>query len=108
MKIGNVEIYGIIYKIKNQINGKIYIGQTIHGFNRRYKNNLEEYTKNIHLKNSIDKYGILAFIKLLILLSVELNQILKNKYGLVFIGHMMKNLAIIKQKVEGHQSLQKK
>ena len=58
MKIGNVEIYGIIYKIKNQINGKIYIGQTIHGFNRRYKNNLEEYTKNIHLKNSIDKYGI--------------------------------------------------
>lgn len=61
MKIGNVEIYGIIYKIKNQINGKIYIGQTIHGFNRRYKNNLEGYTSNTHLKNSITNYGINNF-----------------------------------------------
>lgn len=61
MKIGNVKVYGIIYKITNLINGKIYIGQTIHGFNRRYKNNLEVYTKNSHLKNSIKKYGINKF-----------------------------------------------
>lgn len=58
MKIGNLKVYGIIYKITNLMNGKIYIGQTIHGFNRRYKNNLEVYTKNSHLKSSIKKYGI--------------------------------------------------
>ena len=32
MKIGNLKIYGIIYKIQNKINNKVYIGQTISGF----------------------------------------------------------------------------
>ena len=55
-----LEVYGIIYKITNKINGKVYIGQTIQngGFNRRYRNNLEKNTHNEHLKNSIKKYGI--------------------------------------------------
>lgn len=50
-------IYGQIYAIKNKINNKVYIGQTIR------RNVLERYngsirnTHNIHLKNSIDKYG---------------------------------------------------
>lgn len=61
MKIGNIEIYGVIYKIKNNINNKIYIGQTVDGFDKRYKNNLYKYTHNSHLKNSIDKYGIKNF-----------------------------------------------
>ena len=38
MYIGNVEVYGIIYDIRNKINNKHYIGQTIrnNGFNGRY------------------------------------------------------------------------
>ena len=39
MKIGNLEVYGVIYKVINNINGKIYIGQTSmeKGFNDRYQ-----------------------------------------------------------------------
>lgn len=57
------EIYGIIYLIRNNINNKIYIGQTIKkgGFDERYGNNLRDYTHNEHLRNSIDKYGIENF-----------------------------------------------
>ena len=51
MKIGNLEVYGVIYKITNKINRKIYIGQTIEGFKKRYKNNLKKYTHNIYGEN---------------------------------------------------------
>lgn len=76
MKIGNIECYGIIYKITNTINGKVYIGQTINEFNRRYfyKGNGIERVYNYHkrfkernlkyneyLLNSIKKYGFDAF-----------------------------------------------
>ncbi len=76
MKIGNSEVYGIIYKIKNTINNKIYIGQTINGFNTRYSYdgigiervyNYHKYNKknnrsyNSHLLNSINKYGFESF-----------------------------------------------
>ena len=73
--------YGIIYTIRNKINGKIYIGQTAQkgGFNRRYhvgakdKEGIERvynnymYNKehngsyNSHLLNAIEKYGFEAF-----------------------------------------------
>lgn len=33
----NKKYYGIIYKIENLINGKIYIGQTVQGFKKRYE-----------------------------------------------------------------------
>jgi hypothetical protein len=72
------KIYGIIYKIKNIINNKVYIGQTIkkNGFKGRYKhkgegiervhNTLEaskHYNEpfNKHLYFSIKKYGFDAF-----------------------------------------------
>ena len=76
MKIGNVEIYGIIYKITNKINKKCYIGQSIYKFNERYPrsgNGIERVYKlhlslkqrglkyNTHLLNSIEKYGFEAF-----------------------------------------------
>lgn len=39
MKLGKLEVYGVIYKITNTINNKVYIGQTTQnkGFDRRYK-----------------------------------------------------------------------
>lgn len=73
MKIGNIEVYGIIYKITNKVNGKVYIGQTVKGFNKRYGYNgigIERVYKhhkrrkencNQHLLRSIEKYGVDAF-----------------------------------------------
>lgn len=78
MKVGNLEVYGVIYKITNIINGKVYIGQTIVGFNERYnragigiervynyyncrrnsiKNKGRKISCNYHLLKSIEKYG---------------------------------------------------
>lgn len=72
------EKYGIIYIIKNKVNNKLYIGQTIEkrGFKGRYKfkgegiervYNEYQYCKlhdknyNEHLLKSINKYGFEAF-----------------------------------------------
>ena len=75
MKIGNLEVYGVIYKITNKINGKVYIGQTADdkGFDGRYSrkgkdiervynkllglnNNGWKYNK--HLFDALNKYGL--------------------------------------------------
>lgn len=55
------EIYGVIYLIRNEINSKVYIGQTVRSFDERYYNNVAKYTKNEHLRRSIEKYGIENF-----------------------------------------------
>lgn len=75
----NIEVFGIIYKIANTKNGKVYIGQTKdkYGFNGRYNSKgigierVYNYHKrckfygkkdcNAHLLNSIEKYGFEAF-----------------------------------------------
>ena len=74
----NKKIYGIIYVIKNKVNNKLYIGQTNKekGFNGRYTNRGEGIERvynshlsnknndryyNVHLLNSIEKYGFNAF-----------------------------------------------
>lgn len=77
MKIGNLEIYGVIYKLVNKKNKKVYIGQTTMGFEKRYsymgeydiervykfhkynKDNNKYY--NCHLLSSIEKYGFNNF-----------------------------------------------
>ena len=76
MKIGNIECYGVIYKITNIINNKCYIGQTTKGFNRRYcyhgkgiervykfhkKCKKDGLSYNECLLGSIEKYGFDAF-----------------------------------------------
>lgn len=53
--------YGVIYKIINKINGKIYIGQTKNSFKIRYKYNFEKYTTNYLIKKDLKKYGIENF-----------------------------------------------
>lgn len=62
MKIGNLEVYGIIYKIENKINNKVYIGQTTLTFKERYRGGkwwLQSHNK--HLKSSAEKYGYKKF-----------------------------------------------
>lgn len=69
-------IYGTIYEIKNNINYKSYIGQTIQEFDKRYdyggvdvervynyhKSHKEQgYYYNEHLLNAFNKYGIKNF-----------------------------------------------
>lgn len=52
------ERYGIIYKITNTINGKVYIGQTTNTFNKRYTGGRWwNYTTNKHLISSVNMYG---------------------------------------------------
>ena len=73
------KIHGIIYMIRNKINNKIYIGQTVNkrgfkgrysyegvGIERVYLSNKNLYEKgysgyNMHLIKSIEKYGFDAF-----------------------------------------------
>jgi group I intron endonuclease len=58
-------VYGLIYKITNTINNKIYIGQTTRSLNKRkseYKKALlKESFYNDHLYNSFMKYGFENF-----------------------------------------------
>lgn len=53
--------YGVVYKITNVVNEKVYIGVTTRTFNERYKGNLTRATHNEHLRSSIKKYGIESF-----------------------------------------------
>ena len=59
-KLDGDPIYGYIYCIQNRLNGKIYFGQTINNFKRRYSKGISK-THNQHLSNSISKYGIENF-----------------------------------------------
>lgn len=58
----NKEVHGIIYLIRNEINKKMYIGQTTlkGGFDERYYGDIS-HTHNEHLKRSIKKYGVENF-----------------------------------------------
>lgn len=71
-----MEVYGYIYKITNTVNGKVYIGQTINGFRKRYEHRGDGVERvyrshlaskrggrnyNAHLLNAIEKYGFDAF-----------------------------------------------
>lgn len=72
----NLECFGIIYKITNKVNNKVYIGQTKNGFNKRYnadgegiervynsnlKNKEKSQYYNFKLVKDIEKYGFESF-----------------------------------------------
>lgn len=56
-----MEKQGVIYKIENLVNGKVYIGQTIRTFEERKKQHIAElkggYKRNVKLQNAWNKYG---------------------------------------------------
>lgn len=51
-----------IYKITNDVNGKIYIGKTLHNVDKRWKEHINdskrEHTENRPLYRAMNKYGI--------------------------------------------------
>lgn len=47
--------YGIIYKITNKINGKVYIGKTVQSFQRRCQSH--RYKSCVAFNNAINSYG---------------------------------------------------
>lgn len=53
---------GIIYKYTNQVNNKVYIGQTINEYKRKYahKHTLNSWRSYLH--NAIKKYGYDKFV----------------------------------------------
>lgn len=72
ININGRNYFGIIYKIENVVNGKVFIGATTEGFKKEYPiegNSLIErvYNSNKALKRNsilngdIEKYGIKAF-----------------------------------------------
>ncbi len=52
----NKEIIGLIYQIKNKINKKVYIGQTIRSLNERIKDYKNGFGNN-YINNAFNKYG---------------------------------------------------
>lgn len=52
---------GVIYKIENLVNGKVYIGQTVRSFKERMKHHLSLLRRGIHnnqhLQSAWNKYG---------------------------------------------------
>lgn len=54
---------GHIYMIKNKINGKIYIGQTIHSIKERFKKHQKEGSNCRAIYSAIKKYGWKNFEK---------------------------------------------
>ena len=50
-----------IYAIYNDINGKIYVGQTRQGYKKRFKQHLDKSSECRAMKNAVLKYGKNAF-----------------------------------------------
>ncbi len=52
---------GIIYKYTNQVNGKVYIGQTINEYKRRYAHSKALNSWRSYFHEAVRKYGIDSF-----------------------------------------------
>ena len=52
---------GLIYKITNLVNGKIYIGQTRNSLEHRWKEHIWHYNPSMLIRKAIKKYGKNSF-----------------------------------------------
>lgn len=56
------ETTGIIYKVTNKLNGKVYIGKTFRTLKERWKDHVKKSnSKKFHFYNAIQKYGKESF-----------------------------------------------
>ena len=62
---------GYIYKIKNKIDNKIYIGQTIQDLENRWKDHLKKNSNCRYLKSAFKKYGVDNFEFQLVCITVD-------------------------------------
>jgi group I intron endonuclease len=60
--------YGFIYLIRNRVNGKVYVGQTIQPVNLRWNQHVckAKHGRNLPFLNAIAKYGREAFTVLIL------------------------------------------
>jgi predicted GIY-YIG superfamily endonuclease len=90
---------GIIYKITNNINGKIYIGQTVMTLHSRLMCHARsQYC--VLLKRAIDKYGILAFSIEEIDFALDKGEL--NKKEIFWINKLMSNNSNVGYNIRGN------
>jgi group I intron endonuclease len=78
--------YGRIYKIINQVNDKVYVGQTTKTIEERFEAHCTDRRKNRHLSNAINKYGK-EFFKVELVAEAE-NQIELNTLEVEFVNSL--------------------
>jgi group I intron endonuclease len=87
---------GIIYILKNKINNKCYVGQTVNKFYKRWNSHCSKL-KNFIINNAIRKYGKNNFIKYIyydipiLLLDYFEKDLIKNLNTLVPNGYNLQN-----------------
>lgn len=57
-----MKIYGIIYKITNKLDGKIYVGKTTQTLSERLSGHMSKYTNCNYIGASLRKHGVDNFI----------------------------------------------
>lgn len=55
--MAKIKLFGYIYKIVNNVNGKLYIGKTTKNIEERFQQHLQDSNKCTYLKHAIKKYG---------------------------------------------------
>ncbi len=79
-----------IYKITNIVNGKIYIGQTIHSVTDRFRRHCNGHSKNMLIGKSIKKYGKENFVCETIYECVDIKELNeKEEYYILHCGSMV-------------------
>ena len=75
----------IIYKITNKINGKVYIGQTIHSLQHRWREHCYSSSGCLGIRSAIEKYGKENFIVEQIDVACDRDELdLKEQYWIEF------------------------
>ena len=103
---------GYIYKIMNKIDNKIYIGQTIHDYETRWKQHLKKRSNCRYLSSAIKKYGVDNFEFKLVCITFDnnlddmeinyikqYNSLVPNGYNLRLGGNSGKHNIETKQKI---------
>ncbi len=103
---------GYIYKIRNKIDNKIYVGQTIGDLETRWKGHLKKRSNCRYLKSAINKYGVDNFEFKLVCITFDnnlddmeikyieqYNCLVPNGYNLRLGGNSGRHNAETKQKI---------